>query len=105
MEQCSMIIKIDCRYFSPAQLVAYGVLDSFSLEEIAEKLEVDIRTVREWISQGELRAVNVSRNKRGRKPRLRVMEDDMTVFVEKRSTNPPPKPVRRRHLPPVEQFV
>lgn len=88
-------------YASPPMAVCFGLLDSFSIDEVAEKLEVDERTIRDWIAKGDLTAFNVSRNRDSRKPRLRISEDEMERFLKLRSTNPAPVRARRRKLPPV----
>lgn len=80
-------------------------LESYTVEEIAEKLSVDARTVRNWITNGELRAVNVSRNRESRKPRLRVMDDDVTSFLTLRSVKPVEKVSRCRRNKPIRQWV
>jgi|GEM_PF-1092265 len=92
-------------YLSIAQVACFGLLDSFSLEEIAEKLSVDARTVRSWIANGELRAVNVSRNQQSKKPRLRIMEDDVTNFLTLRSVAATEKVTRRQRSKPCRQWV
>jgi excisionase family DNA binding protein len=72
-----------------------------TVEQVAEKLEVSVRTIREWIASGELTAVNTSRNPRSQRPRLRVLDDEFYRFLERRSTKPTPKASSRRKLPPV----
>lgn len=88
-------------YLSQAQLVCFGLLDSFSIGEVAQKLDIDERTIRDWIAKGDLTAFNVSRNRDSRKPRLRISDDEIERFLQSRSTAPAPTSVRRRTLPPV----
>lgn len=71
------------------------------LPEVAEALGVSSRTVGYWIATGALRAVNLSRDPRSRKPRWRVLADDLERFLAARSTAPPPPP-RRRGQPRME---
>jgi len=100
-------MNIDPDSLSPAQLVCFELATAYSADEVAEKLRVDERTVRSWIAKGELRAVNLSRDRGSRKPRLRVLEAEVERFLEARSTHPDVKPLRRRRRvpPPVERFV
>lgn len=60
-----------------------------NMEEAAERLGVGRRTVYRLIAQGELRAVNVSPSgAAGRRPRMRVREDDLAAFIESRTLAP-----------------
>ena len=78
-------------------------MKSYSIREFAESVGVDERTVRAWISSGELAATNVSRNRLSKKPRLRITERQADAFLDQRSTRFE-QPDRRRR-PKVEQFV
>jgi len=79
---------------------------TMSLDEVAEALAVSTRTVEEWVSIGELRAVNVSRNRHSRKPRRRVREADLEEFLAGREVNNASKPARRRQKPKnIKQYV
>ncbi len=60
---------------------------SYSLPELAEECAVSPRTIEAWIASGELRAINVSRNRSSRKPRLRVLQSDLDAFFAGRATN------------------
>lgn len=64
-------------------------MKTHSLSEVAEALGVSTRTVEIWISTGELRAVNVSRNRHSRKPRHRVTDADLNAFLASRETGKP----------------
>lgn len=79
---------------------------SYSLPEVGEYLIVSLRTVEAYIAGGELRAVNVSRNRQSRKPRLRVLQADLDAFLAGRATHQETtrQPRRRRRIE-VEQFV
>lgn len=71
---------------------------TFSIDEISELLGVSGETVRAWIARGELVAVNVSLNRSSRKPRYRIRESDLSVFLEGRATWQQ-KPQRRSKSP------
>ena len=58
------------------------------IKEAAERLQVEERTVRYWIATGDLKAVNVSRSAASKKPRLRILEEDMLSFQALRSVVP-----------------
>ena len=78
---------------------------TMSLDEVAEALAVSTRTVEEWVSIGELRAVNVSRNRHSRKPRRRVREADLEEFLAGREVNAS-GPARRKQRPKkIPQYV
>lgn len=78
-----------------------------SLADIADSLGVSVRTVETWIADKSLRAVNVSRNAKSKKPRLRVLQHDLDAFLAARSTNVASErqPRRARRIEAVEQFV
>ena len=80
-------------------------MKTLSLDEVADALAVSVRTVEEWVSKGELRAVNVSRNRQSRKPRRRVRESDLEEFLASREVNAS-GPARRRQKPKnIKQYV
>ena len=91
-------------YMSKAQVACFSLQVSHSIEDVAENLGVDSRTVREWVKKGELKAVNVSRNKDSRKARLRILEKDVTDFLTLRAIAPEVKISRRRRLPSLESW-
>lgn len=63
-----------------------AVLD---LNEIGKRLGVGRRTVYRLIAAGDLRAVNVSPpGSAGKRPRMRVREDDLAAFIESRTVEP-----------------
>ena len=76
-----------------------------TIDEVASKLSVDKRTVREWIRTGELRAVIVSRKRNSQKPRMRIFDDDLEKFLQARAVYVAPPVQRRRLLPPVKKCV
>ena len=63
--------------------------------QIADRLGVAVKTVRGWITSGELRACNLAARGRSR-PRFKVSPTDLEIFLERRSAGPQPKPTRRR---------
>ena len=73
------------RYLTPAQ--------------VAEQFDVDLRIVRGWIKSGELRAVNLGTRADARKPRWRIAQTDLDLFLSRRAVQPPVKAARRRRQP------
>ncbi len=63
-----------------------------SLKQAAEHCGVSEYVVRQWVKNGELRAVNVSISSTSKKPRLKVRTDDLEAFNAVRSTHQPPQP-------------
>ena len=61
------------------------------LPAVAERLVVPLRTVRTWIANGELRAIDVSATPGSKRPRFVVDEADLVAFEERRATAPPPR--------------
>jgi excisionase family DNA binding protein len=72
-----------------------------TVKEAATKLEVSPSTIRQWITTGEIRAVNLSRDPGSRKPRMRITQEELDKFLLRRSTQPPVKATRRARLPEV----
>lgn len=48
-----------------------------ALKDVAQMLQVSVKTVRRWIEQGELRIHTLGRQ-------LRVSEEDLSAFINKR---------------------
>lgn len=71
---------------------------ALTVAEVAERYSVDPHTVLLWIKRGELRAIDVSRN-RGGKPRWRISAEALATFELCRTANPPPPKARRRRQP------
>jgi excisionase family DNA binding protein len=63
--------------------------------EVARRLRVGEDKVRRWIARGELAAVNTASTLCGR-PRWVVTVESLIAFEQRRSSGPPPKPLRRR---------
>lgn len=59
-----------------------------TLDAVAKALQVSVDTVAAWVRRGELRAVNVSRDRASRKPRWRVRETDLEGFLSGREVAP-----------------
>lgn len=74
-----------------------------TLDQIAETCQVTLRTVREWVANGELRAVNCA-TRQSRKPRLRVRESDFEMFLKLRETMPAPEPRKRRRVERIPSY-
>jgi len=54
----------------------------FTVQEVAQRLRVSERTVRNWVERGELAVFRIG--KRG----YRIAENDLNVFIEKRKQPP-----------------
>jgi excisionase family DNA binding protein len=52
---------------------------TFSCKEVAEYFDVHINTVRRWIKDGDLNAVNTGK-------KYRIREQDLEQFIEERQT-------------------
>lgn len=61
--------------------------------KLAERLGVSPEKVLTWIKNGELRAVDVSESRGGR-PRWRIAESDIELFLTRRSVSPA-TPIKR----------
>lgn len=59
----------------------------YTVEQVAEFLQVEKRTVVGMIKRGELAYLDVCTSSSGQKPRKRIREDDLMVFLESRRTN------------------
>jgi len=71
----------------------------YSVKQICERFAVSEHTVLGWINCGELRAINVGRRPRSKKPRWRVTEEALAAFEHARTPIPPPPRTRRRRRP------
>jgi len=67
----------------------------FAPKEVAAFLDVKVDSVLDWIAAGELPASDCSRPG-SRKPRWKILEDDLDAFLQRRKKVPTPKPRRRR---------
>ena len=66
--------------------------------QVAKRLGVDPHRVVGWIRRGELQAANLGDG--ARRPRFRVSESDLAVFLASRAAGPQPKVARRRRKDP-----
>ena len=53
-----------------------------TVEQVAEEMNVDKKTVRKWINQGELKAVNIGRLR----PEYRISRRNLNLFKQERET-------------------
>ena len=73
---------------------------ALTVRDLVERFAVGEHTVLGWIRRGELRAIDVSRN-RGGKPRWRISAEALAAFELARTASPP-LPRTRRRKPPAE---
>ena len=66
-----------------------------AVRQVAEQLGVDPGKVRAWIRSGELIGVNVAATSMGR-PRFRIAQTDLELFLLSRRPTPPAPRRRRR---------
>jgi excisionase family DNA binding protein len=66
-----------------------------TVRDVMDKYQVNQMTVLRWIRSGELRALNVGRSVRGKKPRWRVPADAIAEFEARRAAVPAPDGRRR----------
>jgi len=75
----------------------------YSVQQAAETLSTDDEQVLGWIHSGELKAVNVAKNPRGKRPRWRIAEADLGRFLIGRqhpaSSQPAIRQTKRRPQP------
>lgn len=67
----------------------------YSAKQVAEMLQVGIGAVNRFVDSGELDAIDVSL-KRGKKRRVRIPEDALRQFLDRRRVYVPPPSPRRR---------
>jgi len=53
-----------------------------TVEQVAEEMSVDKKTVRKWINQGELKAINIGRLR----PEYRISRRNLDLFKQERET-------------------
>ncbi|AMV23763.1 Helix-turn-helix domain protein [Gemmata sp. SH-PL17] len=70
-----------------------------TVPEVAKKFGVSEATVLAWITRGELKAVNVSRSARSKRPRWRISQAALEAFEAARTPSPPAPTVRRSKQP------
>lgn len=64
------------------------------VKDIAERFDVTEHTVLHWIDSGELKAVDVSRN-RGKRPNWRISPEALEAFEQSRMPMPQIKTTNR----------
>ena len=67
-----------------------------SVADVAKRYGVGTGTVLAWIASGELKALNVSRSARAKRPLWRISEASLVAFEAARTPNPPASKARRR---------
>lgn len=73
--------------------------DSHSVADVAQRYAVGGATVLHWIREGELKAVNVSRSARSKRPTWRITEAALAAFEAARTPGPPVPKTRRNKQP------
>jgi transposase len=68
---------------------------TFSVKDLTKRFCVGEHTILGWIKRGELKAINVSRQRGGR-PKWRITEEALAAFELSRMPAPPEPRVRRR---------
>ena len=63
--------------------------------QLAREIGCDPETVISWIRRGELAAVNLASDQRGR-PRYKIAPEAVETFLARRAVTPPAPPQRRR---------
>jgi len=53
-----------------------------TVEQVAEEMNVDKKTVRKWINLGELKAINIGRLR----PEYRISRRNLDLFKQERET-------------------
>ncbi len=79
----------------PAEALRDGPAAGLTVADVARRLRVGEDKVRNWITKGELRAINTAAALCG-KPRYVVTPEALAEFENRRAAAPPPKPQRRR---------
>lgn len=69
-----------------------------TVKEVAQRLKVSTGKVRGWLTSGELRPINVSAKRGGKKPRYRVSEDELARFEVAREIVPASRTPRRKSI-------
>jgi hypothetical protein len=71
----------------------------FTVADLCRRWKIGGDKIRSFLRRGELVAVNVATNLSGR-PQWRITPESVERFEQRRSSAPPPKPVRRRKRTP-----
>lgn len=76
----------------------------YTVKEVAKQLKVSTSTVTHFVDSGQLDAIDVSKD-RGRHRSLRIPEDALRQFLERRRVFVPPPRARRGHQPRPRQVI
>lgn len=77
----------------------------YTAQQVAEMLQVGIGTINEFVDNGELDAIDVAL-RRGKKRRLRIPDDSLRQFLERRRVYvAPPRPRGRRAEPRKREVI
>lgn len=74
---------------------------TYGVKDLTERYGVGEHTVLGWIHRGELKAIDVSRQRGGR-PKWRVTAESLEAFELSRTPTPPAPRTRRRKRQPAE---
>lgn len=78
---------------------------TFSVRDLCDRYCVSEHTVLNWINRGELRAINVGRKPRGKKPRWRITQEALEAFELARTPfSPQPRAQCRKRPADVIEF-
>jgi excisionase family DNA binding protein len=72
---------------------------TYSVKDLCERFGIGEHTILAWIRCGELRAVNVGRSLRAKKPRWRITAEALAAFEQQRTPAPPLPRTRRKRQP------
>jgi hypothetical protein len=72
-----------------------GAAHGFSVADLCRRWKVGADKVRAFLRRGELIGINVATNLSAR-PQWRITREWVDLFERRRSSAPPPKPLRRR---------
>lgn len=70
--------------------------NSYTVADVARRFGVSLHTVGAWIKSGELKAVNVARSRRAKRPSWRIPAESIAEFEAARTTTPKAERSRRR---------
>ncbi len=68
---------------------------TYGIKDLTERYAVGEHTVLGWIKRGELKAIDVSRNRIGR-PKWRITAEALAAFEALRTPSPPAPRTRRK---------
>ncbi len=69
---------------------------TYSVRDICDRYGVGEHTVLGWIRSGDLRAINVGRSVKAKKPRWRITEEALAAFELRRTPDPPQPKTRKK---------